>query len=58
MTFLFAVTTNLSPTLNDLLETKLPKKYEEFTNIFDKVKASTLPKHQPYDCPIDPQPRK
>ena len=53
---LFAVTTNLSTACDNLLKTKLLKKYEEFVDI--KFKASTLPKHQHYDCPIDLQPRK
>jgi hypothetical protein len=33
-------------------------KYQEYTDVFDKAKASVLPKFQPYDCPIDLQPGK
>ena len=36
----------------------LHEKYKEYLDVFDKVKASTLPKHQPYDCRIDLQPGK
>ena len=35
---------------------QIPKKYEEYVDVFDKVKASVLPKHHPYDCPLDLQP--
>ena len=35
---------------------QIPKKYEEYVDVFDKVKASVLPKHWPYVCPIDLQP--
>lgn len=34
---------------------QLPEKYEEFQDVFDKVKASRLLEHRPYDCPIDLQ---
>ena len=37
---------------------QLPEKYKEFSDVFDKVKANTLPEHRPYDCPIDLQPGK
>ena len=40
------------------LEALLPIKYQEFSDVFDKVKASKLPKHRCYDCPIDLQPGK
>ena len=36
----------------------LPIKYQEFSDVFDKVKASKLPEHRLYDCPIDLQPGK
>jgi hypothetical protein len=32
---------------------KLPKKYKDFANVFEKNKADQLPKHHPHDCPID-----
>ena len=40
------------------LGVQLPKKYIEFSDVFDKVKANRLPEHRPYDCPIDLQPGK
>ena len=36
----------------------LPTKYQEFQDVFNKDKASRLPEHRPYDCPIDLQPGK
>ena len=36
----------------------LPIKYQEFVDVFDKVKASRPPEHRLYDCPIDLQPGK
>ena len=38
--------------------TLLPTKYQEFQDVFNKDKASRLPEHRPYDCPIDLQPGK
>ena len=35
---------------------QIPKNDEEYADVFDKVKASVLPKHRLYDCPIDLQP--
>jgi len=32
---------------------KLPEKYKDFVDVFEKNKADQLPKHHPYDCPID-----
>jgi hypothetical protein len=32
---------------------KLPKKYKDFANVFEKNKADQLPEHCPYDCPIN-----
>jgi hypothetical protein len=32
---------------------KLPKKYKDFANVFEKNKADQLPEHHPHDCPID-----
>lgn len=34
---------------------QVPEKYKEFQDVFDKVKASRLLEHRPYDCPIDLQ---
>jgi transposase InsO family protein len=39
-------------------EVKIPLKYQEFADVFDKVKANKLPEHRLYDCPIDLQPGK
>jgi hypothetical protein len=36
-------------------EVHLPLKYQEFSDVLDKVKAMTLLEHRPYDCPIDLQ---
>jgi hypothetical protein len=32
---------------------KLPEKYKDFVNVFEKNKADQLPEHRPYDCLID-----
>jgi hypothetical protein len=32
---------------------KLPEKYKDFANVFEKNKANQLPEHRLYDCPID-----
>jgi hypothetical protein len=32
---------------------KLPEKYKDFVNVFEKNKADQLPEHRPYNCPID-----
>ena len=32
---------------------QLPAKSQEFSDVFNKVRASKLPKHQPYDYPRD-----
>jgi hypothetical protein len=32
---------------------KLPKKYKDFVNVFEKNNADKLPAHRPYDYPID-----
>ena len=55
--FVFAVLTIPSSSPQEL-GVQLPKKYIEFSDVFDKVKASRLPEHRPYDCPIDLQPGK
>ena len=33
-------------------EAQLPTKYQEFANVFDKVKTNTLLEHGPYDCSL------
>lgn len=33
--------------------TKVPKVYHDLKEVFNKVKAASLPPHRPYDCPID-----
>ena len=55
--FLFGVLVTPSSTSQES-KTQLPKKYIEFSDVFDKVKANTLPEHRPYDCSIDLQPGK
>ncbi len=32
---------------------KLPDKYKDFVDVFEKINADQLPAHHPYDCPID-----
>ncbi len=32
---------------------KLPEKYKDFADVFEKNKADQLPEHRPYDCSID-----
>ena len=56
--FVFAVSVKPSNTAKEESTIQLPKKYHHYADVFDKVKASTLPHHRPYDCPIDLQPRK
>ena len=34
-------------------EVVLPRKYDEFTDVFEKKKADRLPEHRPYDCAIN-----
>ena len=55
--FLFAVLATPTSSSQEL-GVQLPKKYTEFSDVFDKVKANKLPEHRPYDCPIDLQPGK
>ena len=55
--FVFAVFVTPHSNPQDF-EVHLPSKYQEFSDVFDKVKAKTLPQHRPYDCPIDLQPEK
>ncbi len=35
--------------------TKLPAKYEEYRDVFEKKNTNTLPQHRPYDCGIELQ---
>ena len=52
--FAFAMmeTPFVSPQNPDAL---LPIKYQEFEDVFNTGKASTLPDHYPYDCPLNLQ---
>jgi hypothetical protein len=44
------------PTSQPIQEpTKLPTKYEEYRDVFEKKNADTLPQHRPYDCGIELQ---
>ena len=52
--FVFAIIAAPSSTSREA-DIKLLKKYKEFSDVFDKMKANTLPEHRPYDCPIDLQ---
>ncbi len=56
--FLVAISVNPYGVSKDKVDIPLPKKYQEYADVFDKVKASTLPVHRQYDCPIDLQPGK
>ena len=56
--FVFAISTKPFKESEGSSKIKLPHKYKEFADVFDNVKASILPEHRPYDCPIDLQPRK
>jgi hypothetical protein len=52
----FAIHVNLANNKNPQSEpkpVKLPEKYKDFANVFEKNKADQLPEHHPYDCPID-----
>ena len=53
--FVFTVSVKPSSIIKEELTIQLPKMYHHYTNIFYEVKASTLPQHGPYDCPIDLQ---
>ena len=56
--FVFTISVKPSNVTKEESTIQLPKKYHHYANVFYKVKASTLPYHQPYDYPIDLQPRK
>ena len=56
--FLFAVSVTPSSATQEISDIQIPKKYQEYVDVFDKVKASVLPNHRSYDCPIDLQPGK
>jgi hypothetical protein len=52
----FAIHVNPANNKNPHLEPKpikLPEKYKDFANVFEKNKADQLLEHRPYDCPID-----
>ena len=54
--FLFAISVTPPRATQGNSDIQIPKKYEEYVDVFDKVKASVLPKHRSYDCPIHLQP--
>ena len=56
--FIFPVSVKSSNTTKEESTIQLPKKYHQYIDVFDQVKASTLPRHRLYDCPIDLQPEK
>ena len=45
--FLFAVSMKPSNIIEDKSTIQLPKKYHDYVDVFDKVKANTLPQHRP-----------
>ncbi len=52
----FAIHVNPANNKNPQLEpkpVKLPEKYKDFVDVFEKNKADQLPEHCPYDCSID-----
>ncbi len=52
----FAIHVNSANNKNPQSEPKLVKlleKYKNFVDVFEKNKADQIPKHRPYDCPID-----
>ena len=54
--FLFAISVHPSSNIKEEPLVQLPAKYHTYADVFDKVKAATLPHHRLYDCPIDLQP--
>ena len=56
--FVFAISTKPFKESEGSSKIKLPHKYKEFADVFDKVKVGILLEHRPYDCPIDLQPVK
>ena len=50
--FIFAMSVKRSNIIEEST-IQLPRKYHHYADVFYKVKASTLPEHRPYDCPID-----
>ena len=55
---MFAISVTPCNETQEKSEIRIPKKYQHYSDVFDKVKASITPKHWPYDCLIDLQPRK
>ena len=53
--FVFTMSMKPSNTANEESTIQLPRKYHHYVDVFYKVKASSLPHHGPYDCPIDLQ---
>ncbi len=52
----FTIHVNLANNKNPQSEptlVKLPEKYKDFVDVFEKINADQLPAHRPYDCPID-----
>ncbi len=52
----FAIHVNPTNNKNPQLEpkpVKLPEKYKDFADVFEKNKVDQLPEHRPYDYPID-----
>jgi hypothetical protein len=52
----FTIHVNLANNKNPQSEptpVKLPEKYKDFVDVFEKINADQLLAHRPYDCPID-----
>ena len=56
--FVFAISVKPSNTTKVESTIQLAKKYHHYTDVFNKVNASTLRHHRPYGCPINLQPGK
>ena len=50
--FLFTILVHPSSNIKEESLVQLSAKYHAYADVFDKVKADTLPHHRPYDCPI------
>ena len=54
--FPFAISVHPSSNIKEDSLVQLLAKYHPYADVFDKVKAGTLPHHRPYDCPYDLKP--
>ena len=56
--FLFPILVKPSNINQGKLEMQLPKNYQDYGDVFNELKANTLPEFWLYDCPINLQPIK